>query len=142
MEQKPTPKQFTMMGVELKIKVSKEESANKISSIEQTVAPGAGSPPHILHDADKMIYVVEGKFLLRNGQQNIEGEAGTMVYIPKGVIHNFKNIGTFPGKILVTLTPGGHEDFLYDLSRRLENEKPSPQLMQEVGARHNVEMVG
>jgi quercetin dioxygenase-like cupin family protein len=130
-----------MMGIELNIKVSKDESANKISSIEQTVSPGAGSPPHILRDADKMIYVIDGKFLLRNGDKNIEGEAGTMVYIPKGVIHNFKNIGTENGKILVTLTPGGHEDFLYELSNRLENEKPTPQLMQEVGARHNVEMV-
>lgn len=141
MHNQNTPKSFKMMGIELNIKVSKDESANKISSIEQTVAPGAGSPPHILHDADKMIYVIEGKFLLRNGNQNIEGEAGTMVYIPKGVIHNFKNVGAVPGKILVTLTPGGHEDFLYDLSNRLVNEKPTLQLMQEVGARHNVEMV-
>lgn len=141
MEQKNTPNNFKMMGIELNIKVSKDDSANKISSIEQTVSPGAGSPPHILHDADKMIYVIDGKFLLRNGDHNIEGEAGTMVYIPKGVIHNFKNIGTVPGKILVTLTPGGHEDFLYELSNRMENEKPTLQLMQEVGARHNVEMV-
>ncbi len=141
MEQKHTPKNFKMMGIELNIKVSKDDSANKISSIEQIVSPGAGSPPHILHDADKMIYVIDGKFLLRNGYQNIEGEAGTMVYITKGVIHNFKNIGDFPGKILVTLTPGGHEDFLYELSNRLKNEKPTPQLMKEVGARHNVEMV-
>lgn len=141
MQNQTTPKSFKMMGIELNIKVSKDESANKISSIEQTVSPGAGSPPHILRDADKMIYVIDGKFLLRNGDQNIEGEAGTMVYIPKGVIHNFKNIGTENGKILVTLTPGGHEDFLYELSNRLENEKPTPQLMQEVGARHNVEMV-
>lgn len=141
MHHQNTPKSFKMMGIELNIKVSKDESANKISSIEQTVSPGAGSPPHILHDADKMIYVIEGKFLLRNGNQNIEGAAGTMVYIPKGVIHNFKNIGTAQGKILVTLTPGGHEDFLYELSNRLENEKPTPQLMQEVGSRHHVEMV-
>jgi quercetin dioxygenase-like cupin family protein len=141
MQHQNKPKSFKMMGIELNVKVSKDDSGNKISSIEQTVYPGAGSPPHILHDADKMIYVIEGKFFLRNGNQNIEGEAGTMVYIPKGVIHNFKNIGTDNGKILVTLTPGGHEDFLYDLSLKLENEKPTPQLMQEVGSRHNVAMV-
>lgn len=141
MQHQNNPKSFKMMGIELNVKVSKDDSGNKISSIEQTVFPGAGSPPHILHDADKMIYVIEGKFLLRNGNQNIEGEAGTMVYIPKGVIHNFKNIGTDSGKVLVTLTPGGHEDFLYDLSSRLEKEKPTPQLMQEVGSRHSVEMV-
>lgn len=141
MQHQNKPKSFKMMGIELNIKVSKVDSGNKISSIEQTVSPGAGSPPHILHDADKMIYVIDGKFLLRNGDQNIEGEAGTMVYIPKGVIHNFKNVGTETGKILVTLTPGGHEDFLYELSNRLENEKPTPQLMQEVGSYHNVEMV-
>lgn len=141
MQHQNTPKSFKMMGIELKVKVSKDDSGNKISSIEQTVSPGAGSPPHILHDADKMIYVIEGKFLLKNGDQNIEGKTGTMVYIPKGIIHNFKNIGTDNGKILVTLTPGGHEDFLYDLSSRLENEKPTPQLMKEVGSRHSVEMV-
>jgi hypothetical protein len=64
-----------------------------------------------------------------------------MVYIPQGVIHNYKNIATDNGKILVTLTRAGHEDFLYDLILRLENEKPTPQLMQEVGGRNNVEMV-
>ena len=135
------PRSFKMMGIELNVKVSKEDSGNKISSIEQIVAPGAGSPPHILHDADKMIYVIEGKFLLRNGDEKIEAGPGTIAYIPKGVIHNFKNIGSEKGKILVTLTPAGHEEFLYDLSQRLQSENPSPQLMKEVGSLHHVEMV-
>ena len=141
MEPLNTPPSFRMMGFEMNVKVSKNDSGNKISAIEQTVAPGAGSPPHILNDADKMIYVIEGKFLLRNGDQYIEGDAGTMVYIRRGVVHNFKNTGSERGKILVTLTPGGHEEFLYDLSLRLEKEKPTPELMQEVGSRHRVEMV-
>ena len=135
------PHQFKMLGIELNVKVSKDDSENKLSSIEQTVAPGAGSPPHILHDADKMIYVINGKFLIRNGEKSIEAGEGDAVYIPKGIIHNFKNTGTEKGKILVTLSPAGHEDFLYDLSCRLESEPPSPKLMNEVGSRHQVEMV-
>ena len=135
------PRQFRMLGIELKVKVSKEDSENKLSSIEQTVPPGAGSPPHILHDADKMIYVINGKFFVRNGEKSIEAGEGDAVYIPKGIIHNFKNTGREKGKILVTLTPAGHEDFLYDLSSRLQSEPPSPKLMNEVGSRHQVEMV-
>lgn len=141
MDHQKMPRNFKMMGVELNVKVSKEDSDNKITSIEQSVAPGAGSPPHILHDADKMIYVVDGKFLLRNGDETIEAETGTMVYIPRGAVHNFKNIGTTAGKVLVTLTPAGHEDFLYELSQRLQTEAPSAKLMSEVGSKHQVEMV-
>ena len=40
-------------------------------------------------------------------------EAGSFVYVPKGTLHTFKNIDAQQGRLLVTITPAGLEDFFY-----------------------------
>jgi mannose-6-phosphate isomerase-like protein (cupin superfamily) len=108
---------------------------------EQQVSPGAGSPPHIIYEADKVIYVVAGSFAILTGEETVRAEAGACVIIPRGVLHNFKNVGTEPGKILVSLTPAGHEEFLRELSGVVQGGPPDKARMAEVARRHQIELI-
>ncbi|GAB4449024.1 MAG: cupin domain-containing protein [Anaerolineae bacterium] len=132
---------FSMLGITVTPKVASQDTNGAYCLLEQQVSPGAGSPPHIIHNADKVIYVVNGRFAVLLGQETVQAEAGACVIIPRGVIHNFKNVGSEPGKILVSLNPAGHEDFLRDLSRVVQGGPPDPAKMVEVGQRHHVELL-
>ncbi|WP_225000303.1 cupin domain-containing protein [Cesiribacter sp. SM1] len=129
---------FSMMGLKITVKQSAAASGGLISVLEQTVAPGAGSPPHICSGEDKIIYVVTGKFDVLLGHEVHHCTAGDTVTIPRGLRHNFKNAGTRQGKLLVTLTPGGHENFLRELSESLQQAAPGTDTLKTVAARHEV----
>ncbi|NWG19553.1 MAG: cupin domain-containing protein [Chloroflexi bacterium] len=131
---------FTMMGIKLTPKVTAADTAGAFSLIEQVVSPGSGSPPHILHEGHKIIYVVDGSFNILVGNQVVPAGPGDVAILPEGLLHNFRNVGDVPGKILVCLFPGGHEEFLLALSQVAQNGPPSKTVMAEVAGRYHVEM--
>ena len=133
---------FSMVGIELTPKVRSSDLGGALSIIEEVVAPGAGSPPHICHRDDKVLYILEGEFEVLLGEKTVRASAGACAVIPKGTIHNFRNAGTSAGRLIAILTPGGHEEFLEDLSKTVTGGKPDPAAMASVCSTHGVEMVG
>lgn len=138
---KGTGASFSMMGITLTEVVRSENFNGALTVLEQVVTPGAGSPPHILHDADKVFFILEGEFEFILGEGKAAGSAGSWVIIPRGTVHNFRNSGLKPGMLLVFTTPGGHERFLRDFSQIAREGRPPLEKMVEVGSRHNVEIL-
>lgn len=127
-----------MMGLKITVKQSAENSRGLLSILEQAVAPGAGSPPHICSREDKIIYVIQGDFEVLLNDDIHPCTAGDTIKIPKGQRHNFKNAGTKEGKILVILTPGGHEHFLKELSQSLQEAAPGMEALKAVASKHEI----
>ncbi len=73
--------------------------------------PAPSAPPHIHHDADETLYILEGKFQFIRDGQTIPAPPGSYIFIPKGTRHGVENIGSTPGRMLVILTPPGFEQF-------------------------------
>lgn len=132
---------FSMLGIQVTPKVTAEDSGGAFSLIEQRVSPQAGSPAHICHNEDKTIYVVEGDFEVLVGDAPHVVGAGGVVYIPRGTLHNFRNVGMLPGTLLVAMTPGGHERFLRQLSEIINGGAPDPVHMADVCRASAVEMI-
>ena len=82
-------------------------------------------PPHIHHREDETFYILEGEFSLLRGDQTFAATAGSLVYIPKGTLHTFKNVGISPGRFLVVITPAGFEKFFEEIGE-LATDKSSP----------------
>src|SRR5690242_13377405 len=57
------------------------------------VHPGGGPPPHVHHREDEMFYVLDGSFAFVFDKTVIRGEGGTCVFLPRGIVHTFKNVG-------------------------------------------------
>ena len=104
---------FWVLGDLYTFKVTGEQTNGAFTVIDQVIQPQGGPPPHIHHREDEAFYVLEGTFSLLSGDQQTDAEAGTFVYIPRGTVHTFKNIGQKPGRLLVTITPAGLEEFFY-----------------------------
>lgn len=132
---------FSMMGVRVRPLVTAAESRGAYTLLEQVVTPGGGSPPHICHEGDKAIYVVEGEFQILLGDERVSASAGYCAIIPRGVTHNFKNVGQTPGKLLVTLNQASHADFLHDLSQAVAGGPPDPTRMASVCNLYGVEII-
>lgn len=132
---------FSMMGIQITPKLRAEDTGGAYSMLEQIVSPVGGTPPHICHADDKSIYVVEGEFDILLGNETKRAKAGSFVIIPRGTVHDFTNSGASSGKLLVSLTPAGHEKFLRELSQLVQNGAPDPQKMATIAQTYQVEVV-
>ena len=61
-----------------------------------TVAPGADAGPPEVHDADQIVYVVEGEAIVRLGDAEHKAGPGALVMIPAGTRHHVRNPGAAP----------------------------------------------
>ena len=91
-------------------RVAAERTGWAYSLFEVEVGVGGAEGPHVQHREDECLYVLEGRFGL-----SVEGVAsqagpGTHVYVPKGALHAYENVGTRTGRLLVVHTPGGSQE--------------------------------
>lgn len=102
---------YWVLGDLYTFKATGKQTNGAFTIIDQIIQPQSGPPPHIHHREDEAFYVLEGQFSFLSGGTQGVFEAGSFVYIPRGTLHTFKNVGELPGRLLVTITPGGLEDF-------------------------------
>jgi mannose-6-phosphate isomerase-like protein (cupin superfamily) len=88
-------------------KVSAERTGGAYSLFEALIRPQGGPPPHVQHKEDEYFYVVEGEFEFMGDGRSIRAGAGSLVYVPRGNLHTYKNVGDQPGRLLISQTPGG-----------------------------------
>ena len=104
---------FWVLGDLYTFKATGEQTNGAFTIIDQVIQPGGGPPPHIHHGEDEAFYILEGRFSFLCGDAQNVYEQGAFVYIPKDTLHTFKNIGESKGRLLVTITPAGLEEFFY-----------------------------
>jgi len=103
--------QHLVLGDFMTLKIHGRDTGGAFSQMEANCAPQVGPPLHIHHREEETFYVLEGEFEFVCGDERTTGGPGTTVHLPRDVPHRFKNIGTGPGRMLITLTPAGIEDF-------------------------------
>ena len=101
------------MGDLYTFKATGQQTQGKCTVIEQLIQPQSGPPPHIHHREDEAFYILAGKFSFLCGDRETVFEAGSLVYVPKGTLHTFRNIEEQQGRLLVMITPAGLEEFFY-----------------------------
>jgi mannose-6-phosphate isomerase-like protein (cupin superfamily) len=79
---------------------------------------GHGPTPHAHMKMEESFYVLEGlyRFML-DGEDAVEGGPGTFVFVSKGTVHSFKNIGETVGRLLCICTPPGLEKYFQELEK-------------------------
>jgi len=60
-----------------------------------------------------MFYILDGQFAFISGNQTMTGTTGDAFYLPKNVVHTFKNVGAKPGPPASSARrPTGFEKFV------------------------------
>ena len=133
-------------------KVSAEQTGGAYSLFEVEVRPEGSEPPHIQHRDDECLYVLDGEFefLDDDGSTTKVVGPGSVVYVPKGNLHRYRNTSEKTGRLLVVHTPGGsHELYLEEAGELAANrttssatEGPSDaERIVAIGVEHGVEIV-
>jgi quercetin dioxygenase-like cupin family protein len=130
---------FSLMGVRVNVLAEAEETEASYEAIVQTVAPGGGSPPHTIA-AGKVFFVLDGEVTISVDGDARRAPAGTVAHVPRGAVHNFRNEGSEPARLLVITTGDGHVDFLAGLARLAAAGPPDPAAVDAHSSAHGVRM--
>ena len=137
---------WALGGQLLTFKVTAEQTGGAYSLFEDTVPPQHGTAPHIHHREDESFYVVEGEFEFSRDGETIRAGAGSLIYVPRGSLHAFKNVGEERGRLLMSQTPGGlHERFFEEIGEE-GTDRTTPPVVAEppdlsaIAAKYGTEM--
>jgi quercetin dioxygenase-like cupin family protein len=121
------------------IKVDDQESGGRQCFSEWTVEAGDDGPPAHLHKKhQEAFFVVEGTLRFRAGEETIEAEAGSFIFIPPGVIHAFSNTSDEPARCVNAYVPGGIEGFFVEVGEAMAGGQPDPAEIERLSAKYDV----
>lgn len=100
----------------------------------------AGPPLHLHRSWEETFYVLEGEMTFVIAGQTHIATAGSLVFIPRGVLHTFWNAGSLPAKQLTIFTPAGIEDY-FDEATRVMRTGGEDVLEQAIAAMERHDMV-
>lgn len=99
--------------------VTGDETADKYSVCEATVLPGGGPPPHIHSREEEGFYVLDGEVTFTINGERMVATAGMFANVSIGTPHSFKNEGSKPAKMLISVAPAGLERMFLEVGVRL-----------------------
>jgi quercetin dioxygenase-like cupin family protein len=106
--------------------VTGKESNNSFFQFEAIVPEGGGPPPHVHSREDETFYIVSGSLEILLGDTTYRAKAGDFVYVPRGTVHRFKNVGSGAAVQLVTFSPAGIEGFFQEVFPAVQDRKAAP----------------
>ena len=94
----------------VKTRVTAGRTGGAYSLFEVEVGPGGGEGPHVQHREDECLYVVEGRFAFAIEGAKTEAGPGEHLYVSRGALHAYENVGEAAGTLLAVHTPGGPQE--------------------------------
>jgi mannose-6-phosphate isomerase-like protein (cupin superfamily) len=97
---------ITRDGSEIRELMHPSQHGNHQQSLaEATVAPGSETRQHLHRTTEEIYHITQGRGLMRLGEQVFEVTVGDSICIAPGTVHNIRNVGDVPLKILCCCSP-------------------------------------
>jgi quercetin dioxygenase-like cupin family protein len=125
----------------LSVLLNGEQTGNTLTVMFDVTPPGGGPPPHVHSREDELFLVVEGRISYFAEGQWTEVGVGGAVYLPRGVVHCYRNVGATPSKHWILTTPSGFEHFF--VASAAEFAKPDGvdrQRLVEINREYGIEL--
>ena len=103
-------------GLEMQVLLTTEATDGALSVIIGSHKPGEGPPDHVHFSQEEVFFIVEGTYELTVGGQTSTAGPGTIVFIPRNVVHRFKNVGHTTARMLDWSLPGGQDHYFKAIS--------------------------
>lgn len=119
------------------------QTGNSVVVFEEVMSAGCGTPLHLHHTSNEVMYVLSGEFTFKIGERVTSGGAGTCAFMPRGIPHAWKNSGAETGRALFMFTPveGGQ---LFEELLRVQRPMRSmdPATVEKLRHQYGLEIVG
>ena len=103
-------------GLDIKVLLTTEATGGAISVLMGWHKPGEGPGDHVHFSQEEMFFIVEGTYEMTVGGHTTMAGPGTIVFIPRNVVHRFKNVGDTTACMLDWSLPGGQDHYFKAIS--------------------------
>jgi mannose-6-phosphate isomerase-like protein (cupin superfamily) len=128
-------------GQEGHVLVSSQETGDAFCVLRIFASPSSITPPHVHRDTDETFLIESGEVEVNRGGEVIRGQKGDVLYLPRGVPHAPKAIGTENLTILVICVPGGFDRFFAACGEEFKKEKPDFQILEKLAREYGIEFI-
>jgi quercetin dioxygenase-like cupin family protein len=134
-------KGVTLLGQPMGFLVTAEDTKHT-SMFEWTVPAHFSTGLHIHRVQEETFYVLEGECDWQIGDQRVGAKPGTYVFIPPGVAHNIGNSSNRPARVIMTVSPPGHEKYFEELARVVSSgSPPDAKVISELRNRYDTDQL-
>jgi mannose-6-phosphate isomerase-like protein (cupin superfamily) len=99
-----------VLGQLVTAKVLADQTGGAYSLFETCTDPDAGVPPHLQLYEDEAWFVLEGRYALEVGGESTDLGPGGYVFVPRGLVHCYRNRSPAPARLLILVSPGGIQE--------------------------------
>jgi quercetin dioxygenase-like cupin family protein len=140
-EEESTNEVLTAFGQEGRILVSSTTSGGALTVIAFSLAGGSETPPHVHHRESETIILHSGEVEAHLPDRVIHLRSGDAAYLPKGIPHRLKHVGTEPIHATVIAVPGGFDLFWRDAAKAFAAGRPEMAELARIAADHGIEFL-
>lgn len=109
-------------------KLDAKQTGGAFSMIEFSVAPSFEAPSTLHYHTNESwaAYILEGTFGFQLGTETVIAEAGTVLFVPKGLPFKWWNNADRPAKYLAIYFPAGFEKYFIEVNEATKDLPPGP----------------
>ena len=122
-------------GLAVKVLLTGSETGGLQAVFEDIVEPGVGPGRHIHHKQDETFLFLEGTFDVEIDGQVYKMSVGDTAFVPKGIVHAWKNVGNKQGRLRYIFSPALNiEKMFKDISNANIDEGISEAIMKKLAS--------
>ena len=117
-------------------------TATKYTSMfDWTIPAGFATGEHIHRVQEETFYMLEGDCEWWVDGELIQATTGTFLFVPPGVPHNITNMSDKPARVLMSVSPPGHERYFLELAKMTAESRPDPNSIGQLRSRYDTDQL-
>ncbi len=117
------------------------EDTRHTSMFDWAIPAGFATGLHVHRVQEETFYMLEGECEWHVGDEVVRATPGTYLFIPPGVPHNITNVREKPARVLMTVSPPGHEHYFEELAKLTASGTPDVKAISELRARFDTDQL-
>ncbi|HYB69765.1 MAG TPA: cupin domain-containing protein [Candidatus Bathyarchaeia archaeon] len=122
------------------LKLLGRETDESVMLFEETMPAGTRSLFHLHRDSDEVAWVLAGEMTFKIGDEVSVGGPGTCAFLPRNVLHAWKNSGSETARVVFLYTPAAAGGYVEELLNRPDPMNDAER--QELRERYRWEILG
>lgn len=126
----------TLRGYPMAFLVTGEDTKHT-SMFDWTIPAGFATGQHVHRVQEETFYMLEGECEWHVGDEIVRARPGTFLFLPPGVPHNITNVSEAPARVLMAVSPPGHEHYFEELAELAARGAPDPAALADLRNRYD-----
>jgi mannose-6-phosphate isomerase-like protein (cupin superfamily) len=132
--------QIPAIGLGITMKTNGDSTGQAYSLFEYTVpAVTSGPPPHLHTREDESFICLAGRLDVSLGEKEYVIEPGDYLFLPRNVVHTFRNSADVESRVISVVSPAGLEAYYQALAELPPGPKDLA-VMQKIMAEFGIEL--